>query len=163
MSAVNATQAPPILHLSSVVGSPLRDSAGERLGKVEDGTTVSDFEPDEREHKISIGASVIPIEWRDCKINLLDTPGYQDFIGELRGRELFQPAPFILQFIRRIEQQTPERGREQRAGGDDERRCRRCMRAPIASSEKRSSRRPRRAIISCSFTRSPSGSLRRPT
>ena len=36
MSAVNATQAPPILHLSSVVGSPLRDSAGERLGKVED-------------------------------------------------------------------------------------------------------------------------------
>ena len=36
MVAVNATQAPPILHLSSVVGSPLRDSAGERLGKVED-------------------------------------------------------------------------------------------------------------------------------
>ncbi len=56
-----------------------------RLGRVEDGTTVADFEPDEREHKISISTAVVPIEWRDCKINLLDTPGYADFIGELHG------------------------------------------------------------------------------
>ncbi len=56
-----------------------------RLGRVEDGTTVSDFEPDERERKISLGTSLVPVEWRDCKINFLDTPGYPDFVGELRG------------------------------------------------------------------------------
>ncbi len=54
-----------------------------RLGKVEDGTTVSDFEEEEIRRKLSLSTSILPIEYRDCKINLLDTPGYTDFIGEV--------------------------------------------------------------------------------
>jgi len=54
-----------------------------RLGRVEDGTTVSDFEEEEVRRKLSLSTSVLPIEYRDCKINLLDTPGYTDFIGEV--------------------------------------------------------------------------------
>src|SRR4051794_25762098 len=53
-----------------------------RLGKVEDGTTASDFEPDEVKRKVSINASLLPVEWKDRKINLIDSPGYADFIGD---------------------------------------------------------------------------------
>jgi len=54
-----------------------------RLGKVEDGTSVSDNDEEEVRRKISIYTSVIPIEHRDHKINILDAPGYTDFIGEV--------------------------------------------------------------------------------
>lgn len=54
-----------------------------RLGKVEDGTTISDYDDEEHRRKISIYTSVIPIEHRDHKINILDTPGYTDFVGEM--------------------------------------------------------------------------------
>lgn len=54
-----------------------------RLGKVEDGTTVSDYDPDEQKRKISISLSVLPCEWLGHKINVLDTPGYPDFVGEV--------------------------------------------------------------------------------
>jgi elongation factor G len=54
-----------------------------RLGKIEDGTTVSDFEEEEIRRKISLSTAVIPIEHQDCKINLLDTPGFPDFVGEV--------------------------------------------------------------------------------
>src|SRR5512135_2994543 len=53
-----------------------------RLGKVEDGTTVSDYDEEEVRRKISIYASMIPIEHRDYKINVIDAPGYNDFVGE---------------------------------------------------------------------------------
>jgi elongation factor G len=53
-----------------------------RLGKVEDGTTVSDNDEEEIRRKISIYASLIPIEHRDHKINIIDAPGYTDFVGE---------------------------------------------------------------------------------
>src|SRR5207302_6724933 len=56
-----------------------------RLGRVEDGSTTSDFDPDEIRHKISVSNAVLPIEWRDCKINLIDTPGYADFVGDIKG------------------------------------------------------------------------------
>jgi len=56
-----------------------------RMGKVEDGTTVSDFDEEERRRKISLSTSVIPIEYHDHKINLLDTPGFTDFQGEVRS------------------------------------------------------------------------------
>lgn len=54
-----------------------------RLGRIEDGTTVSDFEEEEIRRGISLSTSVIPVEYRGCKINVLDTPGYTDFIGEV--------------------------------------------------------------------------------
>ncbi len=54
-----------------------------RIGKIDDGTTVSDFEEEEIRRKISLSTSVIPVEYKDHKINLLDTPGYTDFIGEV--------------------------------------------------------------------------------
>jgi elongation factor G len=53
-----------------------------RLGKVEEGTSASDFEPDEVKRKVSINASLLPVEWKDRKINLIDSPGYADFIGD---------------------------------------------------------------------------------
>ncbi len=54
-----------------------------RMGKVDDGNTVSDFGKEEQKRKISISTSVVPIEWKGVKINVLDTPGYFDFIGEV--------------------------------------------------------------------------------
>lgn len=54
-----------------------------RMGKVDDGNTVSDFGKEEQKRKISISTSVIPIEWEGYKINLLDTPGFFDFAGEV--------------------------------------------------------------------------------
>jgi len=54
-----------------------------RLGKIEDGTTISDYDEEEIRRKISLSTSVIPIEHRDIKINLLDAPGYTDFVGEV--------------------------------------------------------------------------------
>jgi elongation factor G len=54
-----------------------------RMGKVEDGNTVSDYGKEEQKRKISISTSLVPIEWEGVKINILDTPGYFDFIGEV--------------------------------------------------------------------------------
>ncbi|MBQ4241632.1 MAG: 50S ribosome-binding GTPase, partial [Lachnospiraceae bacterium] len=54
-----------------------------RLGKVDDGNTISDFDKEEQKRKFSISTSVIPIEWDDTKINILDTPGFFDFVGEV--------------------------------------------------------------------------------
>lgn len=55
-----------------------------RMGKIEDGSTVSDFDDDERERQLSINTALIPIEFGDCKINILDTPGFTDFQGEVQ-------------------------------------------------------------------------------
>lgn len=57
--------------------------AATRLGKIEDGTTVSDYDEEETRRKISLFTSVIPVEHRDIKINVLDAPGYTDFVGEV--------------------------------------------------------------------------------
>jgi elongation factor G len=54
-----------------------------RLGKIEDGTTASDFEDEEIRRKLSLSTTVIPVEYKDHKINVLDTPGYTDFVGEV--------------------------------------------------------------------------------
>jgi elongation factor G len=54
-----------------------------RMGKVEEGNTVSDFEDEEIRRQLSLSTGVIPVEFDDHKLNLLDTPGYTDFIGEV--------------------------------------------------------------------------------
>ncbi|SDZ25844.1 translation elongation factor 2 (EF-2/EF-G) [Proteiniborus ethanoligenes] len=56
-----------------------------RKGRVEDGNTISDYDKEEISRQFSIGTSIIPVEWKDVKYNLLDTPGYFDFIGEVNG------------------------------------------------------------------------------
>ncbi len=54
-----------------------------RLGRVDDGTSVADWDDEERRRKMSINASIIPCEWQDYKLNVIDTPGYMDFVGEV--------------------------------------------------------------------------------
>jgi elongation factor G len=62
-------------------------SAGEtnRIGNVEEGSTISDYRPEEVERKISIAASLLHCDWKDKRLNIIDTPGYADFIGEVAG------------------------------------------------------------------------------
>ncbi len=55
-----------------------------RQGKIESGNTISDFDQEEVKRRISIKTSVIPIEWKEYKLNILDTPGYFDFVGEAK-------------------------------------------------------------------------------
>jgi len=55
-----------------------------RLGRVDDGTTASDFDPDEIRRNISVNLSILPCEWDNAKLNILDTPGYADFVGEVK-------------------------------------------------------------------------------
>ncbi len=54
-----------------------------RMGRIEDGNTISDFDKEEIRRKFSIQTTLVPIIWEDTKINVLDTPGYPDFIGEV--------------------------------------------------------------------------------
>lgn len=64
-----------MLHLAGVT---------QRMGSVNEGTTVSDFDEDERERQLSISNAVIPFEWNGYKVNVIDTPGYNDFQGEVQ-------------------------------------------------------------------------------
>jgi elongation factor G len=57
----------------------------DRMGRVEDGTTATDFDPEEARRRITISAAIAPLEWKDHKINLVDAPGYPDFVGEVVG------------------------------------------------------------------------------
>lgn len=59
--------------------------AATRLGRVEDGTTTTDFEPEEIKRKVTISAALAPCEWQGHKINFVDTPGYADFVSEVKG------------------------------------------------------------------------------
>ena len=64
--------------------------AAERMGRVEDGTTVSDFDPEEAKRKASLSASVVPVEYEGIKYNLIDAPGLFDFeAGEYEGCLLY--------------------------------------------------------------------------
>ena len=57
--------------------------ATDRLGKIADGNTVSDYDAEETKRGFSLSTSLLNMTWKDCKINVLDTPGYLDFVGEV--------------------------------------------------------------------------------
>ncbi|GAA2260902.1 elongation factor G-like protein EF-G2 [Streptomyces amakusaensis] len=68
-----------------------------RAGRVEDGATVSDYDEIEHRQQRSVQLSLVPVEWGGYKINLLDTPGYADFVGELRaGLRAADAALFVV-------------------------------------------------------------------
>lgn len=67
-----------------------------RLGRVDDGTTISDFDPDEIKRKISVNLSIVPAEWSGAKINVIDTPGYADFVGEEKSGLRAADAAIVL-------------------------------------------------------------------
>jgi elongation factor G len=67
-----------------------------RQGRVEDGTTVSDFDEEEIRRHISLTTALLPIEWQNYKINVLDTPGFTDFAGEVKGAVRVVEAAVVL-------------------------------------------------------------------
>jgi elongation factor G len=82
---------------TSLAEAMLFDSGAiSRLGRVEEGTTTSDFDPDEVKRHISVSASLLPIEWQDHKINLIDAPGFADFAGDIRAALRAVDAAIIL-------------------------------------------------------------------
>lgn len=56
-----------------------------RLGKVDEGSSTSDYDPDEVKRKISLNLTLLPCQWQDIKVNFIDTPGYSDFVGEVKA------------------------------------------------------------------------------
>ena len=62
-----------------------RAGAIDRMCKVEDGATTTDYEPEEIKRGVSVNATLAPVEWRDSKINFIDTPGFADFVAEVKG------------------------------------------------------------------------------
>jgi elongation factor G len=84
-----------------------RAGAVKRLGRVEDGTTACDFTPEEQKRGLSLSLAVAPFEWRDHKINLIDAPGYADFLGDvsaaLRAADL---AVFVVSAADGVQVQT---------------------------------------------------------
>jgi elongation factor G len=71
---------------TSLVDAALYDSgAVTRQGKVDEGSSISDYDPDELKRRMSLNAKVLPVEWKNTKINFIDTPGYADFVGEVKA------------------------------------------------------------------------------
>lgn len=68
----------------------------DRFGKVNDGNTTTDYDPEEIKRKISISTAIAPCEWKDHKINIIDTPGYFDFVGEVKQGIRVSDAAIIL-------------------------------------------------------------------
>jgi elongation factor G len=78
-----------------------------RMGKVEDGNTVSDHDPEEIRRGISVSLSLTPIEWNGAKINVLDAPGYADFIGDVKGAlRAADACLFVVSAVDGVEVQT---------------------------------------------------------
>ncbi|HEY4036377.1 MAG TPA: elongation factor G [Ktedonobacteraceae bacterium] len=71
---------------TSLIDAALYDSGAiTRQGKVDEGTSVVDHDPEELKRRMSLNAKVLPVEWKNHKINFIDTPGYPDFVGEVKA------------------------------------------------------------------------------
>ncbi len=68
----------------------------DRFGKVSDGTAVCDYDPEETKRKISISTAIAPLEWNGAKVNIIDTPGYFDFAGEVKSALRVADAAIIV-------------------------------------------------------------------
>ena len=78
-----------------------------RLGKVDDGSTTTDFDPDEIRRKISINTSVAYCDWKGHHLNLVDTPGYGDFIADARaGLRVVDAALVVVDAVAGVQVQT---------------------------------------------------------
>ena len=93
---------------TSLVSALLFDmGAVNRMGRVDDGTTVTDFDPDEIERKISLQTGLAYGEWRKVKVNLLDTPGYANFLAEARSAlRVADAALVVVDAVAGVEVQT---------------------------------------------------------
>jgi elongation factor G len=84
-----------------------RSGAITRMGRVEDGTTVCDFDPEEQKRTLSLSVALAPFEWKDHKVNLLDCPGYADFIGDVHAAlRVADLAVFVVSAVEGVEVQT---------------------------------------------------------
>lgn len=84
-----------------------RAGAIARIGTVESGTTVTDYDPEEHDREVSLSTSLAPFEWRGHKINLMDTPGYADFSGDVHAAlRITDLAVFVISAVDGIEVQT---------------------------------------------------------
>lgn len=96
--AGKTTLAESLLHCSGAIGRP---------GRVEDGSTVSDFEAEEQKRNLSISTALAPIEWEGHKINILDCPGYADFAEEaIAAMRVADMAVFVVSAVEGVEVQT---------------------------------------------------------
>ena len=84
-----------------------RAGAIERLGKVEEGSTVLDYDPEEHRRGMSLSLSMAPLEWHGHKVNLIDTPGYADFFGDVHAAlRVADLAVFVVSAVEGVEVQT---------------------------------------------------------
>jgi elongation factor G len=90
-----------------------RSGAINRLGRVEDGSTVSDHDPEEQRRGISLSLAIAPFEWKGHKVNLVDTPGYADFLGDVQAAlRVVDLAVFVVSAVDGVEVQTEAIWRE---------------------------------------------------
>jgi elongation factor G len=85
-------------------GLMFASGAVDRLRRVDDGTAATDFDADEVKRKISINTALAPCEWQDCKVNVLDTPGYPDFVGDvISALRVVESAVLVLDAVSGVE------------------------------------------------------------
>src|ERR1700738_4883284 len=78
-----------------------------RKGRVEDGNTTSDFDAEEVKRRISVSVALAPFEWHDHKINILDCPGYADFVTDtMQALRVADLAVFVVSAVEGVEVQT---------------------------------------------------------
>ena len=71
---------------TSLIDAALYDNgAVTRQGKVDEGSSIADYDPDELKRRMTLHTKVLPVEWKNAKINFIDTPGYADFVGEVKA------------------------------------------------------------------------------